>query len=331
MGFAGYKARLRSPYCPASSRAFASFWATLPWTVGAAMRIVRHHRTDVINIHYPSAIFLSLAIVRQLIPRLRLVVSIHGQDLMRRDGSVPAPDPLLRWIIQRADAVVSPSAGFAAQCRSVIGSAGQYARVILNGVDPAEFPPVVHTNRRSDVVLTVASLDHWKGIDVLVRAAALLAPQFPRLRFKVVGEGGERSHLEALALEVGVADRFEFLGYVADRASVRRLLASCTIFCLPSRSEPFGLAAAEALAAGAPVVASNVGGLSEVLDNGACGVLVPPESVEQLAAELSRLLHDPLERDRLGLAGQAFARERLRSHNTGHEYRALYASLLAAG
>jgi glycosyltransferase involved in cell wall biosynthesis len=117
----------------------------------------------------------------------------------------------------------------------------------------------------------------------------------------LVGEGPERPHVQALAAELGVADRVLCLGALPHFSE---WLGRADLFLLPSETESFGLAALEALACGVPVIASDVGGLPEVVRHGETGLLVPPGDPAALAAAVASLLDDEPRRQRLGQAGR---------------------------
>jgi glycosyltransferase involved in cell wall biosynthesis len=152
-------------------------------------------------------------------------------------------------------------------------------------------------------------LQHWKGQDVFVAAAAQVARDRPKSRFVVVGGsvfGLEPEFFELLksdAARLGIADRITFTGF---RSDVHRLMAACDIVCHTSRvPEPFGLVIVEAMAQGRPVVATEGGGPSEIVGSDDEGVLVPPDDPEKLAAAMMNLIDAPERRRRLGERGRA--------------------------
>jgi glycosyltransferase involved in cell wall biosynthesis len=160
------------------------------------------------------------------------------------------------------------------------------------GPDP-ELRAQLQLGRELPVVLTCARLDEQKGHDVLLRAAA----QLPEVAFAFAGEGPERARLEALAAELGVADRVLFLGY---RTDIPRLLAACDVFALPSLYEGSSLAVLEAMAARRAVVSSAIGGTDELIESGVDGILVAPGEDGPLAAALGELIGDEERRAELG-------------------------------
>ncbi len=158
------------------------------------------------------------------------------------------------------------------------------------------------------VLVSVARHQPVKGLDVLLAALGLVhrEPGCPDFALLLFGEGPDTDALREKARREGIADRVKFLGY---RADVQDVLSGADLFVLPSRAEGFGLAALEAMAAGLPVVASAVGNLPTLMDQGRCGVLVPPEDVPSLAAATLGLLTDPARRATLAALGQARYRE----------------------
>jgi glycosyltransferase involved in cell wall biosynthesis len=169
------------------------------------------------------------------------------------------------------------------------------------------------------LVACVGRLNRWKGYEVLVAAAALLADELPDLRFAIVGSAppGEEWRTDALRREVerlGLTDRFELTGFVDDGPSV---FERATIAVVPSVwPEPFGLVTLEAMRAGTPVIATAHGGSREIVQAGKSGLLVPPGDPYALAGAIRRLMLDPELRDRLSEGGlrrvsEGFSPERL--------------------
>jgi L-malate glycosyltransferase len=175
--------------------------------------------------------------------------------------------------------------------------------VVPNGLDFAPFAARVSRAALRKVVV-VANLRPLKGHEVLVDASVEILERFPDARFEVIGDGPERGALVARAQAHGVAHAFRFIGHCGD---VPARLAAADIFVLPSRSESFPNAILEAMAAGLPIVASGVGGILELIDDGYNGWLVPPGEEAPLASRVMRLMADPQEGARLGAAGRAGA------------------------
>lgn len=146
-------------------------------------------------------------------------------------------------------------------------------------------------------VLGIGRLCQQKGFDLLIRAFALVAAEFPAWELSIVGAGRERASLLRLAQSLGIADRVKLNGVVNDTAAA---LEACDLFVLPSRYEGFPNALAEAMSVGLPVISFDCpSGPSELIRGGVDGLLVPPQDVAALASALRRLMAEPQERARL--------------------------------
>jgi glycosyltransferase involved in cell wall biosynthesis len=180
------------------------------------------------------------------------------------------------------------------------GISSSKVAVIANGIDLDRFPtPATGSGGRR--VLTVANLRPEKGHDVVIEAAAIVLRQFPDVTFEFVGGGSERPRLAALADARGVQHAILFEGHCED---VGRRMAAADVFVLASRTEAFPNAVLEAMAAGLPVVATRVGGIPEIVDDGRTGLLVPAGDPASLADRLMRTLADAPLRARLGAAAR---------------------------
>jgi glycosyltransferase involved in cell wall biosynthesis len=218
------------------------------------------------------------------------------------------------------------------------GAAPDKITVIYNGIDIGLYPPVtprMRADARSRLALppaaaligTVARLHPSKGVDDFVRAAARVLVRLPGARFVVVGDGGERTALDRLADELGIADKVHFVG---ERSDVRLLLAGLDLFVLASREEGLGTALLEAMAAGVPVVATSVGGIVEVVEHSVSGILAPPGDVDRLADSIVTMLDDRELADRLSKNGRQRIAEKFSIETTVEKTQRLYDELLEA-
>jgi glycosyltransferase involved in cell wall biosynthesis len=181
------------------------------------------------------------------------------------------------------------------------GISPRTVRVIHNGIPDIAVEPVELDGR--PVVGCAARLEDQKQLDVLVQAMVAI----PRARLVLVGDGSKRQDLEALATELGVADRVSFVGWVAD---ARPWIAAFDVFALPSRNEAFPLTIVEAMLSGTPVVATSVGSISEAVHHGTTGFLVPSGDADALATVIRSVLDDPALREQIAVAAGRLARER---------------------
>jgi glycosyltransferase involved in cell wall biosynthesis len=161
--------------------------------------------------------------------------------------------------------------------------------VVYNGVDPELFPPGTESTDERPIILSVGNLIPIKGHDLLIRAVASLAAEFPTLTLEIIGDGPERGRLQALAQQLHVDDRVRFLGR-RSRQQVASAMQQCTLFALPSRYEGLGCVYLEAMASGKPVIGCRGQGIEEVVEHGTNGWLVGPDDVKELRDALSTLL-----------------------------------------
>jgi glycosyltransferase involved in cell wall biosynthesis len=189
-------------------------------------------------------------------------------------------------------------------------------RRIYNGVDLSRYenqepcctlPEEYGMEPGSQIVGVVARLEPEKGHPTLLEAWPAVLRAVPDAYLRIVGEGSRRDALEALALDLRIAHRVVFTGR---RDDVPAVTAALDVAVLPSYREAQGLSILEALALSRPVVASNVGGIPEMITDGVNGLLVPPHDPDALAAAIIRLLRDHPFADTLGRAGHDMVHDR---------------------
>jgi glycosyltransferase involved in cell wall biosynthesis len=176
-------------------------------------------------------------------------------------------------------------------------------KIIHCGVEPDLFTPVQHEGS-GDRLLYVGRLAAMKGLPVLFESLSKLRQKYSNVHLTVVGDGGERRDIEAIAQQLGVADLIDFVGYKS-QTEVREYLQQTDIFVLPSFAEGVPVVLMEAMAAGVPVVTTRIAGVPELVEQGESGWLVPPGDVEALVDGLSQLIESPALRNQYGKAGHA--------------------------
>jgi glycosyltransferase involved in cell wall biosynthesis len=189
---------------------------------------------------------------------------------------------------QRVDGVIAISQKIAGLLVEG-GVRSEKIRVIHSGIDPSPFQKTPPEEAKGDlaVVGTAAVLEERKGHRFLLEAAALLKRQGRRLAYRFAGEGSERERLRMLSQQLGLGEEVLFMGFLSDIPS---FLSSIDIFVLPSLYEGLGVAVLEAMAAGKPVVATEVGGIPELLHDQVTGLLVPPKDSSALARAILQLV-----------------------------------------
>ena len=286
-------------------------------------RVFRSFRPDVVHTH--------LYVLRYtLLPALfcRIPVKVHTVHNVAQK-EVDWVGKLVHWIAFRLGNVmpVSISQEIANTVRAVYGR-GIYSPVIYNGIPTMRFISSAgqdNVEKKEVVLLHVGRFAPQKNHLLLVEAFALAVKEYPKMRLWLVGDGPLRPAVEKTVVEMRLEGKVFFLGI---RDDVPKLLADSDLFVLSSDYEGVPLTVLEAMAAGKPVVATGVGGVPELVEDGVTGILVPPCNPEALAKGILRLAKDSDLRQRMGKAAQERALERFDIARTAREYEALYLRLL---
>lgn len=314
---------------PSKIRRNPLYLALLPayLLAGAARlrRLCRDLRPDVIHVHWPipHALLAFWGCPRR---RPRLISTFYGADaaLVRR---YPTLRPLLRRVVQESDTCTAISRYTAEMVHQL---AGVRPAVIPYGMDlsarvslPAVQKPAAFE------ILTVGRLIERKGHAVLLRAFAQLLRRRNDVALTIIGEGQERPRLEALIQELGLEGAAVLRGRVSDE-ELQQAYARCDIFVLPAildaggDTEGLGMVLLEAMRYEKPVVASAIGGITDIVEHDVSGLLVPPADAEALAGTLTYLLENPERARELGCRARRLNAERFDWNQIVDAYRRLY-------
>ncbi|MDQ1050189.1 glycosyltransferase family 4 protein [Streptomyces sp. V4I2] len=271
-------------------------------------RWLRRLKVDIVNAHGPLPGLGDLAVFSS--GRRPTVMTYHSGSMIKGHRF---RDTLLGWyerhilprVFARARALVAVSP-------VSLASGRPGAIQITPGVDVEQFTPGPPASTRPRTILYVGRMERgssWKGIDVLLRAFAVLS-DLPDARLRLVGDGDALPDHIALAKQLGITDRVEFTGALTGDALVAAV-QSAAMIALASRTEAecHPLALIEAMACGTPIVGSDVGGIPYIVTPGINGLLVPPDDPAALAAACRRLLQDGDLANRMGTAGRQRAVE----------------------
>jgi glycogen synthase len=279
-------------------------WSRLTYAA-AANRLLR-------SAEYDAAVFDFSTYTPVLVPADRPVgITVHhvsGPTAGERWGPVvgPAIGRLERGMIRRAARLSATSAATRAQLAEI--APGIPIDMVYAGVPDALF---TLQRREEGFLLYFGRLDVFqKGLDTLLQAFAILHRDRPALELRIAGRGKDAARVATMARELGIDGAVRMLGAVSEEER-RALFAGAAVQLMPSRFEGFGMVAAEAMAAGVPLVAAAAGSLPEVVDAPRGGVLAPPGDAAALAAAAARLLDDPAARARLSATARESA-ERFR-------------------
>jgi teichuronic acid biosynthesis glycosyltransferase TuaC len=229
------------------------------------------------------------------------VVTVHGLDAyftrQVRGLAGNLCERVAKFVYRSATRVI----GISARVRDHVtreASSPVKTSVIHNGVDVDRFRPV-EDRMEEPTILSVGNLIPIKGHDILLRAFANVQKQRPDLRCQIIGEGPERSRLQALARDLNISERVEFLGRTS-RDGVADAMQRCSVFALPSRYEGLGCVYMEAMSAAKPVIACRGQGIEEIIQHKDNGWLIEPGDSQSLSSALSVLLDDSQFRKNLG-------------------------------
>ena len=260
-------------------------------------------------------------------PHLRLpyAVVVHGAEISI-PGRLPIVRPLLAHVLRRAGLIIA-AGGYPAAAANRAARRTLPTAIVPPGVDPQRFVPLTQAARdatrlahgldpKAPLVVSVSRLVPRKGIDVVIRAVALLRGEFPELTLAVAGSGRDRDRLERIAREVHAPVRF--LGRVAE-ADLPAVYGCGDVFAMLCRSrwggleqEGFGIVFIEAAAAGVPQIAGASGGAADAVVDGTTGVVVgSPRDVGVVAAGIAELLRDPARRSKMAVVGRQRAVDEL--------------------
>lgn len=228
------------------------------------------------------------------------------------------------------DKVFAVSEQVRQHCIEVDGIDPSRVQTIYNGLDLAAWSKVSRPAKLPGefAIATVGNIRRVKGHDIFIKAAAAVVSKFPSASFSIAGEVLEPAYfaeLQALVRELNLSDRFHFAGGITN---LREHLSMADIFVLPSRSEGFSNAIVEAMAASLPVVATDVGGNAEAVQDGVSGIIVPSEDVAALSAAIVSLLSDPSQAKQMGAEGKRLAAEIFTTDAMMSQITSVYASLL---
>ena len=268
------------------------------------IKLIKKRKYNIIHVHlFPADIFAALASL--FLPKDIVWIFSEHNDYNRR-RSYKFCKILDGFTYSRYSKIICVSKQVEFALLNWIPSNKRKTKVIPNAIPIPKFlnPCPVKTYD----ILFVGRLTKQKGVEILLKAIKILKNEYSRnLKIAIVGEGSLKENLNNLAVEFGVNGEVEFLGI---RKDIDDLMVSSKIFVLPSRWEGFGIVIIEAMSNMLPVIAANVGGIPELIENGKEGILVPPENSKALAQAINDLLENEELQKKLRQAAYKKVREK---------------------
>jgi glycosyltransferase involved in cell wall biosynthesis len=290
-------------------------WSGAPTSpIGAARyaKLLLSSKFDLIHQHTGGRFLTQMS---RTLTNARIVRHVHGRA-SEETGVVPKElDLPARDVTIASSRIVADSCG------------DPKAVVIYPGINVGDFL-CERAPCRNMVVGTACRLEPVKGLRFLIEAIAILAREYPSIRLEIAGDGSRREELMAETSRLGISGNVSFLGWREDLSSV---FASWEVFVLPSLDEGFGVAALEAMAASLPVIASSVGGLSELVANQNTGILVGPGDKVEIANAIRELIQQDHLRQTMGSAGHQRAKELFSVNRMVEQTIEVYDKLLLTG
>lgn len=283
-------------------------------------RIIRFLKPDIIHSHWASSYGLAGAFSRYH----PFILSVWGGDIFRVPNQNIISKNLIVWILKSANAISATSSYLAEITKRLLDNPPKI-HIIPFGVNLQRFTPNAKTQNKQKVVIgTIRSLETAYGIEYLIKAFSMLSARFPHIQLYIIGRGPLLGDLMNLSESLAIKDRVNFYGFI-EHHLIPEYLGSMDIFVIPSIvPETFGVAAVEAAAMEIPVVASNIGGLPEVVLNRKTGYLVEPRNVEELCKALEELIENKEKRLKMGKEGRKWIEKNYNWDENAYRMEALY-------
>ncbi|MBS1250005.1 MAG: N-acetyl-alpha-D-glucosaminyl L-malate synthase [Chloroflexi bacterium] len=304
-----------------------------PYTLALASKmaeVARMKELQILHVHYAIPFAAAALLAKQIVPELdmKVVTTLHGTDITLV-GRNPSFRSITTMTIENSDGVTAVSKFLKEETYRAF-PVEKEIDIIYNFIDPGRHGASIHQCLPEDECpeeYTLMHISNFRPIkrvqDVIRTFAAFLEKKEARL--VMVGDGPETSTACQLAEELGIRDRVEFVGVVN---SVAPILEDANLLLLPSETESFGLVALEAMASGVPVIASDVGGLPEVVEHGVTGFLAPVGDTKKMAEYALEILDDCSSCKRFSKAARQRAVELFDYRNIIPQYKALYERVL---
>ena len=300
-----------------------------PYTIALASemyRVSEQHDLDVFHVHYSIPHSTSAHLAREM-TGVPYVVTLHGSDVTIL-GSDSSYLPVNTHTIEEADAVTAVSRFMLDEAYSRLGLKKEI-RVIPNFVDADVFAPTPcyesDIRNGEDVVIThVSNFRPVKRVHDLVYAMKMVSRKAPGARLMLIGDGPDRISVERLVKRLGLEKHVTLTGF---RSDVTNILSCSDVVVLSSETESAPLTLLEGMSSGLPVVATRVGGIPEIVEDGVNGLLVQSKNPEAIAEKILELNSDPEMRRRLGEAARETVMERYTAERIVGQYMEIYESV----
>ncbi|KKR05335.1 MAG: glycosyl transferase group 1 protein [Candidatus Peregrinibacteria bacterium GW2011_GWC2_39_14] len=251
-------------------------------------KIIRENKIEILHAHVWNPASCRYAYLASKSCKIPLVITEHDPGEIS-----PLKTAFKKWLLKNASKIIAISEENKKLLKALYPHVASKISVVHNGIDIAEFEKkITHAQSNPNqnnpkTILTVAALHPRKGLKYLIEAFSKINDK--NLQLQIVGEGPQKQELQELTRKLNLSEQVKFLGW---RNDIPELMASANMFVLPSLHEAFGLVLLEAILAKLPIIATNSGGIPEIIENNKNGLLVPPKDAETLANTIKILLEN---------------------------------------
>src|SRR3954453_2132874 len=300
-----------------------------PYCLALASRmaeVAEIYELDLLHVHYAIPHSISALLAQQMLApkrRLPFVTTLHGTDITLV-GAERSYFPITKFSIEQSNGITTISRYMERRTREFFGVANSID-VIHNFVN-TDLYKTLPDKSPGRVLLHISNFRPVKRVLDCIRILALVRRAVPDVRLLMAGDGPDRSPAEMLAREIGVRDAVTFLG---KQDHVERLIPKADVLLLPSELEAFGLAALEGMSCGVVPIATNAGGVPDLVTDGVDGFLEPGGDIERQAARVIELLTDSALLGRMAAAARKTAIDRFAASSVIPRYEEHYRSVLA--
>lgn len=295
---------------------------------GKIIDVIKYEEIDVLHVHYaiPHAIsgFLAKEILKES-NQIKLITTLHGTDVTLV-GLEPAFSPLVKFALEQSDIITAVSKYLADKTKQQFRIEKQI-REIPNFVDTSLYKRADYkcckkqfATNNEKIITHISNFRPVKRVPDVIRIFAKVIETHPA-KLLLIGDGPDRSECERIARELQICKHIRFLG---QQTSLVELLSLTDIFLLPSQSESFGLSALEAMSCGVPVVATNIGGIPEVVIHGETGYVAELGDISRMAKYVVELIENPKKWNVFSKNARKLAEEKFNIKKIVDEYVSLY-------
>lgn len=298
---------------------------------GKIIDVVKYEKLDIIHCHYAIPHATSAILSRDIMAEsnIKVLTTLHGTDITLV-GLEPAFQPLVKYSIEKSDGVTAVSQYLRDNTLQAF-RINKDVKVIYNFINTEKYhrlncSQIIHHIAPNDepVLMHISNFRQVKRVPDTIRILAEVNKTH-KAKLVLIGDGPERSDAEKLARELGVAEHVKFLG---KQNALVDLLSCANIFLLPSQQESFGLSALEAMSCGVPVVASNIGGIPEVVRHGETGYVAEFGDVERMAKYVRELLDSPKKWKHFSENARQLAVDQFDVNKIVPQYEAMYEQIM---